>query len=261
MLKDILAAVLAVGVIVSIMIGREAFAAHPLITDDTGTQGRGNFQMETTGTWFTDQENKKGGAVREVSSFATIVFTAGIAEAVDLMVCVPYIWTETREAKTVTRENGISDTVMEAKWRFYAKQNLSLALKPGIALPTGDEDKGLGTGHFGYTTFLIATAETEPWAFDANLGYLYLENRADERVSLWLGSIAIRLSASERWTILGEVGAARNTDPAESNHPAFAQIGLIYSPNDHLDLSAGILAGLSDSEVDQSIRAGATIRF
>jgi hypothetical protein len=261
MQKLVLAAVLAVGVIVSVMTGRAAFAAHPLITDDTGTQGRGNFQMETTGTWFTDQENKNGEGLREISSFATIALAAGIAETVDLIVCVPYIWTETREAETVTTENGISDTVMEAKWRFYAKQNLSLAIKPGIVLPTGDEDKGLGTGHFGYTTFLIATVETEPWAFYANLGYLYLENRVDERVNLWLGSIASRLSVSERWTIVGEVGAARNTDPAESSHPAFAQIGLIYSPNDHLDLSAGLLAGLSDSEVDQSVRAGVTIRF
>lgn len=28
-----------------------AFAAHPLITDDTGTQGQGKFQLEVNGEW------------------------------------------------------------------------------------------------------------------------------------------------------------------------------------------------------------------
>jgi hypothetical protein len=32
------------------------------------------------------------------------------------------------------------------KWRFYEKDGLSFAIKPGIILPTGEEDKGLGDG-------------------------------------------------------------------------------------------------------------------
>jgi hypothetical protein len=258
--KGILTAVLAVGVIVSVMTGREAFAAHPLITDDTGTQGKGKFQLEATGTWLTDQENTGGEGVREIGSFAALVLAAGVSETLDLVVGVPYVWTETKEAGQITRDNGISDTVIEAKWRFYDKEKFSMAIKPGILLPTGDENKGLGTGHVGYTTFLISTFETEPWAFDVNLGYFYLENRLDERVNLWFASLATRFAVSERWTIVGEIGATRNAD-ANSSHPAFAQAGLIYSLSGNLDLSLGFLAGLNDAEVDQSIRAGVTIRF
>lgn len=238
-----------------------AFASHPLITDDTGTQGTGKFQVEAIGTWLTDQEDEGAEGVREISSFATIVFTAGIAETLDLVVGVPYVWTETKEFGQITREDGVSDTVIEAKWRFYGKRKVSLAIKPGILLPTGDEGKGLGTGQVGYTALLISTIEAEQWSFDANLGYLYFENRVDEREHLWVGSIASHFIVAERWKIVGEIGAARNADPTHSSHPVFAQVGLIYSPNDHLDLSAGFLAGLSDSEVDQSLRAGATVRF
>jgi hypothetical protein len=171
------------------------------------------------------------------------------------------VWTETKEAGQTTKDDGISDAVIEAKWRFYEKEKFGMAIKPGILFPTGDEEQGRGTGHVNYTAFLISTFETEPWGFDANLGYLYFENRLDERVNLWFASLAARFAVSEQWTLAGEVGATRNGDPDDSSHPSFAQAGFIYSPSDDLDLSLGFLAGLSDAEVDQSIRAGVTIRF
>jgi hypothetical protein len=254
--------VLAVVVVAaSIMLTGPSFAAHPLITDDTGTQGTGKFQIEATGAWDADQENPEGEGVREINSFATVAFTGGVSEAVDLVLAVPYVWSETKEGGKTRRDDGLLDTVIEVKWRFYAKQHISLAIKPGMLLPTGNEDEGLGTGHYGYTTFFLATIETAPWAFDANLGYLHLENRAHERVNIWFGSLASRYAMAEQWTIVGEIGAARNTDPADSSHTVFAQAGLVYSPNDDLDLSTGFISGLSESEVDQSIRVGVTIRF
>jgi len=33
-----------------------SWAAHPLITDDTGTQGKGNFQLEFNGQYDRDKE-------------------------------------------------------------------------------------------------------------------------------------------------------------------------------------------------------------
>jgi len=238
-----------------------ASAALPLITDDTGTQGTGKYQLEASGTWLTDKKNEGGEGVRDIHSLVAAVFTAGVAETLDVMVTVPYVWTETKESGTITKNNGFSDTLMEAKWRFYEKHKLSLAIKPGILIPTGDTDKGLGNDHVGYSAFLISTAEAEPWSFDANLGYLYLPNSAKDRTNIWLGSLASRYVLAERWKIVGEIGATRNTDSADSSYPVFAQLGLIYSPKDYLDLSAGYLFGINDAAVDQSVRAGVTVKF
>lgn len=238
-----------------------AWCAHPLLTDDTGTQGTGKFQVEATGTWTVDQEDAGGEGVREINSLASLAFAAGVAETLDLMVGVPYVWTETKEAGQITKIDGVSDAVIEAKWRFYEKEKLSLAFKPGVLIPTGSDSKGLGTGHFGATAFLLSTFEGGHWAFDANLGYLHLENRISERVNLWYASVSSRFKATERWAIVGEIGATRNSDPACSSHPAFAQAGVIFSPSELLDLSAGYLAGLTDTEADQSVRAGITVRF
>jgi hypothetical protein len=255
------AAVLAVSVIVSAMTGRESFAAHPLITDDTGTQGKGKFQIEATGTWNTDRENQNGEGMREISSLAVLVFTAGVSKTLDLVVEVPYAWIETKEAGQVTKNDGILDTVVAAKWRFYEKEMISLAVKPIMLLPTGNEDKGLGTGKIGYGAAIISTADIEPWAFDLNFAYFNLENKVDGRTNIWFGSLATRFKVAEAWTLVGEVGATRNSDKADSSHPAFTQVGLIYSPLENLDLSAGLLMGLNDAEVDEAVRFGVTFRF
>ena len=43
-------------VFLSSMAGGTAFGAHPLITDDTGTQGKGKFQLEMNGKAARDKE-------------------------------------------------------------------------------------------------------------------------------------------------------------------------------------------------------------
>ncbi len=153
-----------------LVIPAASWAAHPLVTDDTGTQGTEKYQLEASGTWLTDKKNEGGEGVRELNSIATVVFTAGIAETMDVMVTVPYVWTDTRESGTNKGNHGLFDTAIEAKWRFFGKQKLSLAIKPGIIIPTGDADKGLGSGHVDYSASLISTVDAEPWSFDVNLG-------------------------------------------------------------------------------------------
>ena len=64
--------------------------------------------------------------------------------------------------------------------RFYEHADLSLAIKPGLTLPTGDDEKGLGTGKATYRLFFIASQEMDPWAFHLNLGYIRNENTLEE---------------------------------------------------------------------------------
>ncbi len=45
-----------------------AYAAHPLITDDTGTQGKGKFQIEINSEFSTDTKNGNGISIKETGS-------------------------------------------------------------------------------------------------------------------------------------------------------------------------------------------------
>jgi len=168
-----------------------SYAAHPLITDDAGTQGKGKVQIEINSEFSRDKEKEDGVIIKERGGELATIISYGITDNADIVLGIPYQWFRIKEdGDTVEKEDGISDMSLELKWRFFEKDGLSLALKPGITLPTGDEDKGLGTGRVTYRLFFITTKEIEPWAFHLNLGYIRNENKVDERKDLWHLSLA-----------------------------------------------------------------------
>ena len=135
---------LVVTVALNVMLGTvPAFGGHPLITDDTGTQGKGKTQIELTGQY--DHDDEKG--VKSENWEAKAALSYGLVESLDLVLEAPYSWTSAEDAEGTIRNNGPADLSIAAKWRVCEREGLSFALKPSVTLPTGDEDKGLGNGH------------------------------------------------------------------------------------------------------------------
>jgi hypothetical protein len=239
-----------------------SWAAHPLITDDTGTQGKGKFQLELNGQYDWDKDDTEDNSVRSTGGQAMATLSYGIAENVDLVLSLPYLWGK-EEANEITLydEHGIGDTVLEAKWRLFEKNGFSMALKPGISIPTGNDEKGLGAGQLGSHLFLIASQELWSWAFHANLGYIRNENKIDERKDIWHASFATTWEAIKNLKLVANVGIERNPDDDASNDPAFLIGGIIYSINENFDVDLGVKYGLSTSETNLSLMAGVTLRF
>ncbi|HTG00077.1 MAG TPA: transporter [Nitrospirota bacterium] len=234
------------------------WAAHPLITDDTGTQGKGKFQLEVNGEYDHDQE----GGVKTTGGQAATTLSYGIIDNIDVILGLPYAWNKIQAGGvTLADEKGISDSLIEIKWRFYDKDRLSIALKPGLSLPTGDENKGLGTGKTGYHLFLIGSLETAPWAFHANLGYIRNESKFDEEENLWHVSLAATYEIVKDLKFVGNIGAERSREKTSDNDPAFALAGVIYSVNENFDLDFGLKGALTRSETDYAVLAGTTFRF
>lgn len=168
-----------------------AFAAHPLVTDDAGTQGRQKTQFELNSEFKHDKGITEGIRTQETGGELAAMLTYGASDDLDIVIGLPYQWTRTREnGATFSEENGFSDVSIELKWRFYENEGLGLALKPGITLPTGDEDRGPGSGRPSYGMFFIASKDSGPWALHLNLGYARNENRVDERRDIWHASLA-----------------------------------------------------------------------
>lgn len=239
-----------------------AWAAHPLITDDAGTQGKGKYQIEINGQYDSDKETENGVALESRGGEVATCLSYGALEYVDLVLNLPYQWGNDKEAgDTVSNEDGIADPTFEVKWRFFEKGGLSLALKPGVSFPTGNDERGLGTGKSGYHAFVIASQEAMPWAFHINLGYIGNENRIDEEKNLWHASFATAYEVINKLKIVGNVGVERNTDMMAANDPAFLLGGVIYSLSDDSDIDCGVKYGLSSSETDWSLMAGTAFRF
>ena len=183
-------------IIVSLAFPALSLAAHPLITDDTGTQGKGKFLFELNGQ--TSHETERSGIEtgtditakgRETELKATLTY--GVIDNVDVILTLPYQWKKTEVGDaTISDVSGIADISVEVKWRFFEKDGLSFAVKPGITLPAGDKNKDLGAGRATATLYLITTKEIDPWAFHLNLGYKRNENSVDEREDIWHASLA-----------------------------------------------------------------------
>lgn len=244
-----------------------AFAAHPLITDDSGTQGKGKFALEVNSEFNREEETADGITVKETGSEVATIVSYGFIDNADIVLGVPYQWTKTKEDGEVTSdEDGIGDMSVEIKWRFFEKGGLGFALKPGITLPTGDEGKGLGNGKTSYGLTFITTEEMAAWAFHLNLGYMHNEYKLEEdkeanKMNIWHASLATQVEVIKNLTAVANIGIERNPDKESNTHPAFVLGGLIYSITENFDIDAGIKAGLNKPETDLTFLAGMAVRF
>ncbi len=237
-------------------------AARPLITDDAGTVGKGKMQVELGTEWFSWQDTVDDVRVKETGTEASGVLTYGLLESIDLVAGFPYVWSKAKEdGHTVFSEDGLNDISLEVKWHFFEKHGFGLALKPGVTLPTGDYEKGFGTGRVTYGLSFIASKELQPFAVHLNAGYTRNENKLDEREHLWSASLAATYKVIEGLNAVGDIGFARNADPTLETAPAFALVGFNYAINDHVMLDAGYKFGLNKSEGDYSLIAGVTFNF
>lgn len=250
-----------------LIITEAAFAAHPLITDDSGTNGKGNFQFELNSEFGYDKESSDGITVKERGTEVKTSLSYGITDSADIIAGLPYQWNRTEEDGTlISEENGISDMSVELKWRFYEQDGLSFALKPGLTLPTGSEDKGLGAGRVCYSLFFITSKKFDSSAVHINAGYLRNEykletDKTSQRKDLWHFSVAGTYEIVENLQLIANIGIEKNSDINSKIDPAFALAGLIWSVTKNFDLDMGFKMGLNQSETDYAILTGLTLRF
>ncbi|VVD98085.1 transporter [Pandoraea terrigena] len=229
-----------------------AFAAHPLVSDDTGTQGDGKWQFETNGE-VTSKQQDMG---RQTLWNGTL--TRGVGEALDLYVDVPYTHLQNRSD---AEGNGFGDVETGAKWRMYDDGAFSIGLKPYLSFPTGNDQRGLGSGRVNAGATLLTQYETDKWTFLFNAGAAYQPNRQGDRQSLWKVSGAVLYRVLPTTQLILDVGASQNPDVTQRTHPAFMILGAIYSPKSWLDLDVGYRRGLNPQTYDYSWMGGMTVRW
>lgn len=239
------------------LVSSQAFAAIPLITDDTGTQGKGKFQLELAGEYGHDKDD----IVTNKNSDFSATLTYGVVDSLNIVLSVPYQFWHTDEKGSEIKGHGISDIAIETKWRFYENEGLSFALKPGFTIPTGDDKKDLGNGKMTYYLYLIASKEVKPWSFNLNLSYIRNNNTGDDRKDIWHASFASTVDVMKNLKLVGDVGIETNPESSSATPPVYILGGLIYSVSDNLDIGLGVKGGLTKSETDLAVRGGITFRF
>ena len=229
-----------------------AWAIHPLITEDTGTQGRGGWQLEVNTEKTRDQSN--GTTIRTFQPAATLSY--GALDNLDLQITPAYV----RQKSDDVSVGGKLDTALDAKWRFYENGPLSFGLKPGITLPTGHDEEGRGAGHTTWGSLAIVSYEREGWAIHSHTGYRHNRNTLGQRKSLWHISAALWLKPTEALKLVVDRSYDTNLDPSSNTTVRQTILGIIYSVTPHLDVDAGLRRG-NEPAIDRALMLGVTLRW
>ena len=156
---------------------------------------------------------------------------------------------------------GGFDASADIKWRFFEREALSLGLKTGVTLPTGDEDRGFGTGRVTWGALLIGSYEPGPLAFHSHFGYRRNNNALDQRTTLWHLSGALTYRAAGNLKLVADLSADTDPDRTRGGSLRYSILGLIYSPTPALDLDAGLKHGHGRGAADRALLFGATLRW
>jgi hypothetical protein len=228
------------GAFAAVLFTSGAYGAHPLNTEDTGTQGKSGWQFELNGERNKD-EGVNGGQAAAVLSY-------GAAERVDIQFGVP--WQDTGEAR------GAGDVFAAAKWRFWEREPFSAGVRASVTSPTGEETGGRST----WAAQLIGQYEGERWIFLAHVAYRRNPNDAGERDSLGEISGAVLYKATADLKLLLDANRTTNADPQSEQKIRQVVLGAIWSPSKDLDLDLGYRRG-NDAAIDRALMAGITLRW
>src|SRR6478752_3328011 len=122
---------------------RAASAGHPMLTEDTGTQGTGNAELELGYSWANDAGN---------SSFLfQPQLSYGATPTLDLIVQPSWYSNDIGD----NRVHGAGDTNLDFKWRFLGHDPYSLAVRAGVTAATSQHDIGLPDGRMSEHVVLV----------------------------------------------------------------------------------------------------------
>ena len=229
------------------------YAAHPLISEDNGTQGTSGNQIEVNSDFSTKSTIN--------SRTAAFTYTYGVSDTLDIFFNMPTTWGATSGQST-----GLNDGSAGVKFRFFEKEGLSFGVKPELIIASGNENKGLGTGKNSYSYTLMLEYEYKPLTFLVNFGkafnrYSRQIDLDEKRTSVTRSSFAILAQLNEGITLVADFGIADSQDRAQPKKPQFAIVGAIFSISDNFEFDVGYKKGLNSAEIDRQIGFGITWRF
>lgn len=220
-------------------------ATHPLQTEDTGTQGQGGAEIENGFAW-----TRSSG---QTAFVCQPQFTYGLTPGLDLIVQPAWL----RQAG----QQGVGDTNLDAKWRFWSEGAWSLGLRAGAVVATSRRGLGLQRGTAAPHATAIATWEAAPFTVHANLAVQRNPSSSGNRRNVRAASTALLWAASEQLLLAAEVGLGDAADPTQTQRARALLAGLVYTVRPGLDLDLGVQVSPGLRPTQRQVLLGLTSRF
>jgi hypothetical protein len=226
-----------------------AYAGHPMLSEDTGTQGKGNFELELGYDW--SRQDGQGNFLFQPQ------LSIGVSPTLDLIVQPSWLIADDASGMRV---RGFGDTNLDAKWRFYGAAPWTLGVRAGLEVPTAQDDLGLRPRSASPHGILVATADLAPFAINLNFGFAHVATDADQRSGLWHASAAATYAIGERLFLVLDAAEDSNPDRGGPRYQAVALVGAIYTIRPGLDIDAGLRSRLNAIGPTQQWLLGITYR-
>lgn len=232
-----------------------ALAGHPLGTEDAGTLGTLNTQVE----FNLEQAHGRNGA-RETAIGNT--YTVGIAPKVDF--AASFTWLRDRPDAASDSTSGLGDTEVTLKWTPIEGKGFvpSVGIKAGASLPTGNDRKGLGNGRASCLFTAIADWEIDKLLLHLNVGDT-LAGRpigSSDRDDALHAALAGEYTFLERYTAVAEYLWEKNTGASGAASSEFTLGGKVALPAG-ITLDAGVRYGTTNASPNVTYLAGLTLNF
>jgi len=233
-----------------------AWGAHPFITDDARTQGKGKFELQL-GAQFT--RTTDNATTLSAFQFAPQL-SYGLVDSVDLQIRPNYNVDFSTGADT-QRASGFGDVFAGVKWRFLEKGNWTAAIDAGSGVPTGNADRGLDAGRATPFAYLIGMWTNEALQLQATVGAI--RNAALPEGRAWLAHVSTAAIWKPRPGLQVGIDVIADQNPLQSagQWPAATLAGIIYTVTSFLDLDLGYQRRLNHSAPDNQYLLGATFRW
>jgi hypothetical protein len=166
----------------------------PMRTDDPGTPGNGNWEINTGLT----TERRIDERVFEAP---VLDINYGAGERVQINFEIPWV---VRGTDTGPTQNGLGNSSVAVKWRFYQneKRGLDISMYPRFEFnnPTGSVRKGIVDRGQRFLLPLEVSRKVGPIDLNPEVGYWFTQHGPD----LWLAGVAVGRQATPRLELLAE---------------------------------------------------------
>jgi hypothetical protein len=220
-----------------------------MLSEDTGTQGKNNFELELGYDW--SRQDGQGNFLFQPQ------LSVGVSPTLDLIVQPSWL---TADDASGLRISGFGDTNLDAKWRFYGAAPWTLGVRAGVEVPTAQDDLGLRPRRASPHGILVATADVAPFTVNLNFGFAHQSADAPQRSGLWHLSVAATYAIGERLFFVADAAGDTNPDRAGPRYQAIGLAGAIYTIRPGLDIDAGLRCRLSAVGPTQQWLLGITYR-
>ena len=167
----------------------------PLITDDPGTPGDGNWEVNLGFTF----DHRNGFTDYEVPQ---LDINYGYGERLQLKYQVPWVM---HSADGAARHDGLGNSLFGVKWRFYEdeKHGLEVSTYPQLQLnnPNQSVQRGLAPRGVQFLAPLEIVKKVGSFNLNGEVGYWFPQYGP----GAWIGGLAVGRQMNARLELLGEI--------------------------------------------------------